>query len=53
MVFLLYKSAYSETFLDDLIKEIKKRKAKEAWIYFNNTWGSAAFENAKFLQNIL
>lgn len=50
---LLYKSAYSEIFLEELIKEIKKQKVKEAWIYFNNTWGTAAIKNAKFLQSLI
>ncbi|MEP6928181.1 MAG: DUF72 domain-containing protein [Ginsengibacter sp.] len=50
---VLYKSGYSEIFLKELVKEIKKVKATESWIYFNNTWGTAAIENAKFLQRIL
>ena len=50
---VLYKSAYSELFLKELAKKIKKAKPSEAWVYFNNTWGTAAIENAKFLQKIL
>ncbi len=49
---LLYKSAYSEKFLLATARKIKKIKAKEAWIYFNNTWGTAAIENGKFFQQI-
>jgi uncharacterized protein YecE (DUF72 family) len=49
---VLYKSAYSEIFLEDLVNKIKKVKATEAWIYFNNTWGTAAIQNARFLQNL-
>jgi uncharacterized protein YecE (DUF72 family) len=47
---VLYKSSYSELFLRNLIKEINKLKVKEAWLYFNNTWGTAAIENVKYLQ---
>ena len=49
---VLYKSAYSGMFLEKLVKKIRKVKASQAWIYFNNTWGTAAIENAKFLQNV-
>ena len=49
---VLYKSAYSEIFLEELLKEIKLQNVKEAWIYFNNTWGTAAIENARFLQSL-
>ena len=47
---VLYKSAYPESFLENIIEQINKLKVKEAWIYFNNTWGTAAIKNAKFLQ---
>ncbi|MEO8764377.1 MAG: DUF72 domain-containing protein [Ginsengibacter sp.] len=49
---VLYKSSYPGIFLEDLVKKLKKAKATEAWIYFNNTWGTSAIENAKFLQEI-
>lgn len=49
---VLYKSAYPITFLENLKDAIAKQKVKEAWIYFNNTWGTAAIENAKFLMDI-
>jgi len=49
---VLYKSAYPGFFLEELAKKIDQAKAAEAWIYFNNTWGTAAIENAKFLQNL-
>jgi uncharacterized protein YecE (DUF72 family) len=49
---VLYKSAYSLAFLENIKAMIVKQKAKEAWIYFNNTWGTAAIENAKFLMDI-
>jgi uncharacterized protein YecE (DUF72 family) len=50
---VLYKSAYSQEFLEDLARDVEKLKAKEAWIYFNNTWGTAAIENGKFLQALM
>lgn len=50
---VLYKSSYSEKFLEELSGEVSILKIKEAWIYFNNTWGTAAIENAKFLQRHL
>ncbi|MEO8416302.1 MAG: DUF72 domain-containing protein [Ginsengibacter sp.] len=50
---VLYKSSYTENFLEELFRDIQKQNVTDAWIYFNNTWGSAAIENAKFLQNIL
>jgi len=49
---VLYKSAYTEEFLKQLNENILQQKIKEAWIYFNNTWGTAAIENAKYLQSI-
>lgn len=49
---VLYKSAYSESFLEEKFIEISKSNIKEAWIYFNNTWGTAAIENAKYLQKL-
>lgn len=50
---VLYKSSYSEKFLEELTGQLHTLKIKEAWIYFNNTWGTAAIENAKFLQRCL
>ncbi len=50
---VLYKSAYAESFLDQKLKEIKKAKPKEAWIYFNNTWGTAAITNSNYLKGKL
>ncbi|MEO8108606.1 MAG: DUF72 domain-containing protein [Ginsengibacter sp.] len=50
---VLYKSAYAESFLDQKIKEIKKAKPEKAWIYFNNTWGTAAITNSNYLKGKL
>lgn len=49
---VLYKSAYPEKFLEEKFSGLSKSKINEAWIYFNNTWGSAAIENARYLQNL-
>ena len=50
---VLYKSSYDAPFLEKLVEQIKNAKATEAWIYLNNTWGTAAIENGKFLQELL
>ncbi|KMQ68638.1 histidine kinase [Chryseobacterium sp. FH2] len=49
---ILYKSEYSEEFLNDLAEKIKKEQ-KKTFIFFNNTWGTAAIKNSLFLKNIL
>ena len=49
---VLYKSVYTPQFLEEKFFEINKPGIKEAWIYFNNTWGTAAIENARDLQNL-
>jgi uncharacterized protein YecE (DUF72 family) len=49
---VLYKSSYTDLFLRDLKTEITKARPSAASIYFNNTWGTAAISNARFLKNI-
>lgn len=49
---VLYKSTYTEGFIENIYQEIKKFNPKEAWIYFNNTWGNAANINSKYLQEL-
>lgn len=49
---VLYKSAYSEEFLNELAEKIN-RSQKKAFIFFNNTWGTAAIKNAIHLKAIL
>lgn len=49
---VLYKSEYSEEFLDDLAEKIKAEQ-KKTFIFFNNTWGTAAIKNALYLKKIL
>ena len=48
---VLYKSLYSHEFLKNIYNQIKTAAPKAAWIYFNNTWGTAAIENARFLKS--
>jgi len=48
----LYKSSYSEEFLDNLIEKIKVT-GKDFYIMFNNTWGKSAIENSLYLKKIL
>lgn len=48
----LYKSPYSEEFLQDLAKKIKGAN-QEFYLMFNNTWGTAAVENSLYLKKIL
>ena len=50
---VLYKSSYNKVFLQDLFKQITTGNTNEAWLYFNNTWGTAAIENGKFLQDYI
>ncbi|WPO89055.1 DUF72 domain-containing protein [Chryseobacterium sp. HR92] len=49
---LLYKSEYSEHFLNELAGKIKNAQ-RTAFIFFNNTWGTAAIKNSLYLKSIL
>lgn len=49
---VLYKSEYSEEFLDLLAEKIKNSQ-QQAYIFFNNTWGTAAIKNSLYLKKIL
>ena len=49
---ILYKSEYSEEFLNDLANKIQKSQNK-AFIFFNNTWGTSAIKNGLYLKKIL
>ena len=47
----LYKSIYEEAFIQSMTDQIKSLgKFKEAYVYFNNTWGTGGFTNAKQMQ---
>lgn len=49
---VLYKSEYSDEFLKNLSEKIKKSQHK-SFIFFNNTWGTAAIKNSFHLKKIL
>lgn len=49
---VLYKSEYTEDFLNDLAQKIKNSQHK-IFIFFNNTWGTAAIKNSLYLKKIL
>lgn len=50
----LYKSEYKKGFIKEITEEIKSAgRFKEAYIYFNNTWGTGAIANAKQMQGFL
>ena len=47
---VLYKSEYKKEFIEEITQEIKScGRFKEAYIYFNNTWGTGAITNARQL----
>ena len=48
----LYKSPYSEDYLNKLAESLKEKNT-EFYILFNNTWGTAAVENSLYLRKIL
>ena len=49
---VLFKSEYSDEELEKLAKEIKKAK-QDVFVFFNNTWGTAALKNALYLKKLL
>jgi uncharacterized protein YecE (DUF72 family) len=49
---ILYKSEYSSDFLDALAEKISHSE-KKVFVFFNNTWGTAAIKNAIYLKGIL
>ena len=48
----LFYSAYNEEDLKSFYKQVMKTKAKEIFVYFNNTASLAAIQNAVFLKKI-
>ncbi len=49
----LYKSNYSSTELHHLRDQIVHAHVKEAFIYFDNTWGGNAIANARTMQQLI
>ena len=49
----LYKSNYSDLELHQLRDSIDESKAKQAFIYFDNTWGGNAIANAVTMQQLM
>ncbi|REC78624.1 DUF72 domain-containing protein [Chryseobacterium elymi] len=49
---VLYKSEYSLDFLGELAEKISHSE-KKVFVFFNNTWGTAAIKNALYLKKIL
>jgi len=48
----LFKSQYEDSFLEKKVKSIQKSMGvNTACLYFNNTWGTAALINARFLRD--
>ncbi|MDB5200135.1 MAG: hypothetical protein JWO92_2098 [Chitinophagaceae bacterium] len=51
---VLYKSEYKKDFIEEITNEIKNAgRFKEAYIYFNNTWGTGALANARQMQEFI
>ncbi len=49
----LYKSNYSDNELKTYRDAIDASKAKETFIYFDNTWGGNAIKNARTMQQLM
>ncbi|WP_288442555.1 DUF72 domain-containing protein [uncultured Chryseobacterium sp.] len=49
---VIYKSEYSNDFMDALAEKIKNT-TQTSFIFFNNTWGTAAIKNSLYLKHIL
>ena len=49
---VLYKSKYKKQDMLRVLEEIGKGR-KQAFIYFNNTWGTAALENSRQLKSMI
>jgi len=49
---VLYKSEYSEEFIGNLAEKISNLK-HQSFIFFNNTWGTAAIKNSLYLKELL
>ena len=51
---VLYKSEYPKNYIKKITEQIKScGRYKEAYVYFNNTWGTGALTNARQMQQFL
>ena len=51
---VLYKSEYKKSFIKEITEEVKTcGRFSEAYIYFNNTWGTGAITNARQMQQFI
>ena len=51
---VLYKSEYKEEFIREISEEVKASgRFKEAYTYFNNTWGTGGINNALQMQKFI
>lgn len=51
---VLYKSEYEKDFVQKITGDIKEiGKIKEAYVYFNNTWGMGGINNARQMQQFI
>jgi uncharacterized protein YecE (DUF72 family) len=51
---VLYKSEYKKSFIKEITEEVKTSgRFFEAYIYFNNTWGTGAITNARQMQHFI
>jgi uncharacterized protein YecE (DUF72 family) len=50
----LYKSEYEADFVKKIVDNIKASgRIKDAYVYFNNTWGTGGINNARQMQDII
>jgi uncharacterized protein YecE (DUF72 family) len=51
---VLYKSAYEIDYVKKIAAEIKAvRRIKDAYVYFNNTWGTGGITNGRQMQELI
>jgi uncharacterized protein YecE (DUF72 family) len=49
---VMFKSEYSAQFLSDIAEEIEE-SGRDFYVFFNNTWGTAALKNSLDLMKII
>ncbi len=50
---VLYKSEYNKRFLKNIFDQISNHPGSATYLYFNNTWGTSAITNAKYIQKVV